>query len=213
MSFVNFIYEKENAITEEFCREIIASAKVVIESGALTSFHAGKHQFPEKQFGRNDLQIFMPRDMGEHFGEVHSVVLDAVEEYGSEIQSIHDSPLICPVMKLQVTPLTGGYSVWHIEQGPGEESRRVLAWSIYLNDVEEGGETEFLYQGARYKPKAGSLLMWPASITHPHRGNPPLSNEKLMLTGWICYGNSYIETMGLKALKDKLGNGASPSEG
>ena len=30
-----------------------------------------------------------------------------------------------------------------------------MAWMVYLNDVEEGGETEFLYQKLKVKPKKG----------------------------------------------------------
>ena len=61
---------------------------------------------------------------------------------------------------------------------------RSIAWMIYLNDVEEGGETEFLYQKKRYKPIANTALLWPGSLTHQHRGNPPLSGDKYILTGW-----------------------------
>ena len=56
---------------------------------------------------------------------------------------------------------------------------------IYLNDVEEGGETEFLYQKIRIKPKSNMGLIWPGGFTHTHRGNPPLSGTKYILTGWI----------------------------
>ena len=61
---------------------------------------------------------------------------------------------------------------------------------IYLNDVEEGGETEFLYQSIRVAPKAGTLLIWPAGFTHTHRGNPPLSGDKYIATGWVQYYTS-----------------------
>ena len=43
---------------------------------------------------------------------------------------------------------------------------------VYLNDVTEGGETEFLYQKCRFKPKK-MWIVWPAQFTHVHRGNPP----------------------------------------
>ena len=59
---------------------------------------------------------------------------------------------------------------------------------MYLNDVEEGGETEFLYQSRRVKPKRGRLAIWPAQFTHMHRGNPPLSGDKYVITGWVEYG-------------------------
>jgi hypothetical protein len=60
---------------------------------------------------------------------------------------------------------------------------------LYLNDVEEGGETEFLYFSKRVKPKQGTLLLFPASFTHTHRGNPPLSGTKYIMNTWLEYVN------------------------
>ena len=37
---------------------------------------------------------------------------------------------------------------------------RTMAWMVYLNDVEEGGETEFLYQQVKLKPKKGTVVIW-----------------------------------------------------
>jgi predicted 2-oxoglutarate/Fe(II)-dependent dioxygenase YbiX len=90
-----------------------------------------------------------------------------------------------PIVKIQKTEPGQGYHVWHAESMTIESCRRILAWTVYLNDVEEGGETEFLYQHMRVKPKAGTLVIWPASFTHVHRGNPPLSGSKYIITGWI----------------------------
>ena len=59
------------------------------------------------------------------------------------------------------------------------------AYILYLNDVPEGGETEFLYQRLRVSPKEGTLVIFPASYTHTHRGNPPLRGSKYIMTGWI----------------------------
>ena len=86
--------------------------------------------------------------------------------------------------KMQKTVIGGGYHQWHFESFDRAHSHRLLVWTVYLNDIEEGGETEFLYQHLRVKPKAGTLVIWPASFTHTHRGNPPLSNEKYIVTGW-----------------------------
>ena len=63
----------------------------------------------------------------------------------------------------------------------------IKTYILYLNDVEEGGETELLYQSMRFKPEAGTLLLFPAGFTHTHRGNPPLSGEKYIMTGWVEY--------------------------
>jgi hypothetical protein len=89
--------------------------------------------------------------------------------------------------RLQETHPGGGYHVWHYESDSIESRQKVVVWSVYLNTVDEGGETEFLHQHKRYNPIQGDLLFWPAGFTHTHRGNPPLSGEKFLLTGWIEY--------------------------
>lgn len=87
--------------------------------------------------------------------------------------------------KVQKTLPGGGYHVWHCEQDSISHSRRIATYSLFLNDVAEGGETEFLYQNKRIAPKQGRLAIFPASYTHTHRGNPPLRGIKYIMTGWI----------------------------
>ena len=95
-------------------------------------------------------------------------------------------PLHYTTLKIQKTLPTEGYHVWHIEYHKGfEYEPRAFAFSIYLNDVEEGGETEFLHFSKRIKPKTGRIVIWPASFPYLHRGNPPLSGEKYILTSWM----------------------------
>jgi hypothetical protein len=89
-------------------------------------------------------------------------------------------------LKIQKTLPTEGYHLWHIEHGKGFDNEpRAFAFSIYLNDVEEGGETEFLNFSKRVKPKAGRIVIWPAAFPYVHRGNSPLSGEKYILTSWM----------------------------
>lgn len=90
------------------------------------------------------------------------------------------------IVKLQKTQPGQGYHVWHIEHSFGMEmAHRVLAFTIYLNDVEEGGETEFLHQKVRVKPVKGRCVIWPAGFPFVHRGNPPLSGDKYIMTSWL----------------------------
>ena len=89
-------------------------------------------------------------------------------------------------LKIQKTLPKEGYHVWHIEHGKGFDNEpRAFVFSIYLNDVEEGGETEFLNFSQRIKPKKGRILIWPAAFPYLHRGNPPLSGEKYIMTSWM----------------------------
>ena len=88
-------------------------------------------------------------------------------------------------VKIQKTVPGEGYHVWHCENASVATSRRLLLCMMYLNDVEEGGETEFLHQSIRVKPEAGTIVICPAYFTHLHRGNPPLKGNKYMINGWV----------------------------
>jgi hypothetical protein len=86
--------------------------------------------------------------------------------------------------KFQRTRPGEGYHDWHYENN-GDTAYRKIVTMLYLNDVDEGGETEFLYLHRRIKPRQGRLLVFPAGFTHTHRGNPPLSGDKYVLTSWL----------------------------
>ena len=90
--------------------------------------------------------------------------------------------------KIQRTPPGGGFSVWHYEQGPDKyTSRRFAVWILYLNDVNKGGKTDFPNQNISLTPRAGTLVIWPAAYTHPHRSGPELEEFKYIITGWFVY--------------------------
>ena len=89
-------------------------------------------------------------------------------------------------MKVQRTLPEQGYHSWHYESDTADNSRRVCAFTLYLNTVDAGGETEFLHQQTRVSAQKARLVIWPASFTHAHRGNPPLAGTtKYILTGWV----------------------------
>jgi len=90
----------------------------------------------------------------------------------------------------------GGYHHWHSEHFPHPTDssqrslHRVLLWLVYLNDVEDGGETEFFYQNAKVKPTQGSIVLAPCGFTHTHRGSIPKSSDKYVLASWIMFNKS-----------------------
>jgi hypothetical protein len=99
----------------------------------------------------------------------------------------YDNSFFFTDMKIQKTLPTEGYHVWHIEHGnfQSHDAFRAFVFSIYLNDVKKGGETEFLHQSVRVQPKTGRIVIWPAGFPYLHRGNPPLAGEKYILTSWM----------------------------
>tara|TARA_Y100000114_G_scaffold86412_1_gene79933 strand:+ start:240 stop:833 length:594 start_codon:yes stop_codon:yes gene_type:complete len=88
-------------------------------------------------------------------------------------------------IKVQKTIPGEGYHVWHCEKNyQTNDCRRALVWTLYLNDIEEGGETEFLLQNQRAQAKEGRICVFPAGFPFVHRGNPPLKKDKYIATSW-----------------------------
>lgn len=76
-----------------------------------------------------------------------------------------------------------GYN-WHIDSGPSRTERRFLSVLAYLNDVDGGGTTDFPMQGASFRPREGTMLLFPPFWMYPHRGAPPRST-KYVLTAYF----------------------------
>lgn len=83
----------------------------------------------------------------------------------------------------------GAYHSWHTERSSNQYpiSSRHLAFMTYLNDVNDGGETEFYYQNKKIKAEKGKTLIWVADWTHTHRGTPSPTQDKYIVTGWFGY--------------------------
>jgi len=79
------------------------------------------------------------------------------------------------------------YSSWHCETANRGTSDRSFVYILYLNDDFEGGETEFMFQKYKQKPKKGSLVIFPAGYTHTHRGGMLISGTKYIATGWTFW--------------------------
>jgi len=82
----------------------------------------------------------------------------------------------------------------HVDVMNQETSRRFLSFFIYLNDVDEGGETEFLnlykpgtYIPFRVRPKRGRMLMFPPTWQYYHAGLKPISGMKYLLHSYLHY--------------------------
>lgn len=83
-----------------------------------------------------------------------------------------------------------GFYHWHSDfknQTGNLNLIRLLAFIWYLNDVTDGGETEFI--NGKIKPKTGKLIIFPSSWNYYHKGHMPLSNDKYIITGWIGIPN------------------------
>ena len=182
----DYILRQDNVVSEEWCNQIINFFKGVKSVSRSKSLGVS----PLKQ--DNKIYNFL-KDM-----ERFKTNLPILRDFNVAIQSglekyIERYPMLNEVnrftlntdVKIQATQPGEGYHQWHCEQDGLSRSERLLLCMIYLNDVDEGGETEFLNQHLRIKPKCGRMVICPAFWTHYHRGNPPISGIKYMINGWM----------------------------
>ena len=76
-----------------------------------------------------------------------------------------------------------GFYKPHADSGPG--AQRIFSALLYLNDVEEGGETYFEKFDVKIKPKAGRLALFPSNYVYGHEARPPKSNDKFVIVTWF----------------------------
>jgi hypothetical protein len=186
-----FIGIYEDAFSKEYCESVISYFEKMVDAGYTVN---RQQQENAHKAVKNDIALFSTNNTAINLIE-NAVLMkqfnetlwgQCYAEYSNEFWSLknftaHNSYSF----KIQKTEPGQGYHIWHCESGSRECCTRILAWTLYLNDVEEGGETEFIYQHMRVKPKQGTLVIWPAAFTHTHRGNPPLTGAKYIVTGWI----------------------------
>jgi len=81
----------------------------------------------------------------------------------------------------------GDYYHWHIDGGSHQFAQRQLVLLWYLNAVEEGGETDFLYQNLQVTPEVGKLVLFPPFWTHEHRAREVKKGVKYIATTWVVF--------------------------
>lgn len=194
--YIEYIALYTDVFPEGYCQHLINEFERLELNGAgsnrQNSEDALKHEKDDYQIGieagNHTLLSFENMNPSSLFFEK---LQECYDDYSSKYSSLRVTGKIrATTMKMQRTGPGGGYHIWHSEQGPGPQARRVVTYMLYLNTIEakDGAETEFLYQKKRFNPTANSMLFWPAAYTHAHRGNPVLSETyKYIVTGWFYY--------------------------
>lgn len=192
--YVNFIGMYDNIFPDGFCDHLIVTFEKLVERGLC---YSRKQSESIRKVVKDDfafsLDINSHSELGTFNGEsVSSIVIDAVQNcfdsYIDNYDILKESRLNCTSFKFQKTPPGGGYHIWHAEQNEGSMSSRCLFYIMYLNDIQDSGETEFIYQKIRIPSKKNTCIISPASFTHAHRGNPVFGEEsKYVITGWFYF--------------------------
>jgi hypothetical protein len=191
----DFIGLYKGVYPDGYCQHLINEFERLVESGAGNNRQQSEGAFKHR---KNDMQLGL--NLGVHsaapFNDVPAERMffnglqQCYDTYAEEFSVLKDGKITGTAMKMQRTSPGGGYHVWHGEQGNGAHAERVLVYMLYLNtlDLDAAGETEFLYQQRRIQPRENTMVLWPATFTHAHRGNTVFGGQsKYIVTGWFYY--------------------------
>lgn len=181
----SFIFEINNALTPQICREIIRRFEALPEQQYLGRIG---------QLAQQDQSIKQSTDLVVS-GKPQWVDVDQMlmRSLGLAVRVMREKfpyfhgPFKDMGYNLQRT-LPGEFYHWHIDGGSHEFSQRQLVAIWYLNDVAgPGGETEFLFQDVKVNPEEGKLLLFPPFWTHEHRGATLHQGVKYIATTWLVF--------------------------
>ena len=188
-----YIFCLENALLKEQCNKII------------DKFEADPHIIQGRMSRGVDLAVKNSRDLGisgnnswkEEDALFFNIINNAIRQYYGHLNSCHNLQIFTTGelylytafsnyitdtgYQIQKTEPGKGY-VWHNDFSHDNQKARELTYILYLNDVDEGW-TQF-YNGDQISPRAGRVVIFPATWTYVHQGYPPLQTKYLM-TGWI----------------------------
>jgi len=102
----------------------------------------------------------------------------------SYLNDIHEQYLNDNDYNLQRYLPNEGYFLEHCEN-ECRDSSRILAWTLYLNDVHDHGETLYTLYDRKISARAGKMVIWPAYWTHAHKGVVSPTETKYIATGWF----------------------------
>jgi hypothetical protein len=183
-----------NTLDPEVCNNIISILEAKIEAG-IVEYNDDQS---DAYGNRTDIQLYAQNHGGfkRSCDEIKESLEGSwklyVDKYWPGTQKMKDQNVpfdrvFCPEIKIQKSEPGGGYCAWHCEQGGGSLSNRFAVWMIYLNDVEDGGRTDFYHQDVSVSPTLGTTVIWPAGPSHFHRSSPDLKENKYIATGWFVY--------------------------
>jgi prolyl 4-hydroxylase len=181
------IYSQDNFLTEEECQELIKETDNNLrpsyvsnpEDRSLVSDYrtssSADLDYQNSNIGpKIDIKIAHYLCMDPFLGEGLQIQKYEPGEYYKEHHDYYDL-------------FTEEYSTYTEWMG-----QRTWTLMIYLNDVEEGGETFFKHLNLKIKPKQGTAVfwnnLWPfgwPNYKTLHEALPPVSGQKYIVTKWF----------------------------
>jgi hypothetical protein len=177
------IHVYDNALDTDVCDSLIATFDESLENHEVVKGD-GKPNFTQFNLTENSSAT-------KELSKIHNNIIKKVQHYRDVYYEFVDSRVFPSEHAFEQFRIkrynTGGEDRFdtHVDVADYSSARRFLSFMFYLNDVSEGGETVF--RDKKIAPKKGTLLVFPPLWMYPHRGEPPVSNPKYIMSTYLHY--------------------------
>jgi hypothetical protein len=188
----NFIGQYENALSVKQCNKVVNWFEENTHRHSLGKIFIGGDETNRgvDTDSKDSIDVemhFTEEDFASQIiiSSIRNTTPKYIEEH-PELDKVVQSWDVCDGYNLQKYLPGGGFKQIHCENN-SKDSKRILAWMIYLNTVDDEGGTEFPSHNLTTKAEAGKMVIWPAYWTHIHRGIPSPTETKYIATGWFVF--------------------------
>ena len=196
----SFIAEFNNAVDSALCENLIT--KLLLEpSGLFNPGMTGLGLVPHIKMS-SDVRLSNPEVLSKVKLKEYDFLKNAEAHLTKRITScVHEYVHAYKALEMPDIELTGiqiqrysqneGFYKPHMDSAAwlhntdGYDKARVLAVILYLNTVEDGGETFFEYQDIAVKPERGKVVIFPTDWTYIHGGKIPYSSDKWISSSFV----------------------------
>ena len=176
-------YIMENLLSHEECDKIIKDSQGRFAPSKITT----QDSEPDKYFRTSHTYNFDNTIFNNHIDNKISNFMNIPNTY-SELTQVQYYD-VGNEFKAHIDYFIPNTNEW--DMYAAEKGQRTWTVTVYLNDVENGGTTDFVNIGLKVKPQKGSAVIWnnlyktgegnPDSL---HTGTPVISGNKYIITKW-----------------------------
>ena len=185
MQLSNFIRTYDNAFSDEFCQSLIAKfeskPELLRQNGSIVRAGLEESNWVELDIGR-----YSDADTRDVFLETIKKYKEQYEKDCQIVPALPDAQKYAELIIKRYNANSNEKFQPHYDS-VGPTAGRYLVFLWYLNDVEEGGETEFMDLGISVKPKAGTMLIFPPYWMYRHEAHIPITNPKYILSTYAMW--------------------------
>jgi hypothetical protein len=174
---------------------------LIIEDAVSKEFTQGFINFVEQKKGSEDESALVHWSKASGYINLTSLMRDKntpdkeqLMDWDQKLYNVmHDALMKYVAEWKEVTVNSdGGYNFRRYEEGTKDDyhydiTDGSVTMIFYFNDNFEGGETEFKYKNKTIKPKAGTIIVFPASHEYVHKSTPITKGVKYVVETSFFY--------------------------